>query len=51
MGCIYSRLLSRIEAVDYNVYEYPIRVNNLKKLGIALDFCLRSRVGTREKTT
>lgn len=49
MGCIYSRLLSRIEAVDYNVYEHPIRVNNLKKLGIALDFCLRSRVGTREK--
>lgn len=49
MGCIYSRLLSRIEAVNYNVYEYPIRVNNLKKLGIALDFCLRNRVGTREK--
>jgi phytoene synthase len=49
MGCIYSRLLSRIEAVNYNVYKYPIRVNNLKKLGIALDFCLRSRVGTREK--
>lgn len=49
MGCIYSRLLSRIEAVNYNVYKYPIRVNNLKKLGIALDFCLRSRVGTHEK--
>ena len=50
MGCIYSRLLSRIEAVNYNVYHHPIRVNNLKKLGIALELCLRSRVGMREKS-
>ena len=50
MGCIYSRLLSRIEAVNYNVYHHPIRVNNLNKLGIALELCLRSRVGTREKS-
>lgn len=50
MGCIYSRLLSRIEAVNYNVYQHPIRVNNLKKLGIALEFCLRNRIGMREKS-
>ncbi|MDE2998732.1 MAG: presqualene diphosphate synthase HpnD [Gemmatimonadota bacterium] len=50
MGCIYSRLLSRIEAVNYNVYQHPIRVSNLKKLGIALEFCLRNRIGIREKS-
>ena len=50
MGRIYSRLLRRIEAVNYNVYKYPIRVNNLKKLGIALELCLRSRIGIREKS-
>ena len=50
MGCIYSRLLSRIEAVNYNVYQHPIHVNNLKKLGIALEFCLRNRIGMREKS-
>lgn len=50
MGCIYSRLLSRIEAVDYNVYQHPIRVSNLKKLGIALEFCLRNRIGMWESS-
>lgn len=44
MGRIYSRLLQRIEAVEYNVFEHPIRLGNLRKLGIALNVWLRNRL-------
>ncbi len=47
MGHIYALLLRRIESVRYNVFDHPIRLSNLRKLGIALNFWLQSRLKPR----
>ena len=50
MGRIYANLLKQIEAAQYNVFEMPIRLSNLKKLGIALQVWLGSRLKSRFST-
>ena len=47
MGRIYARLLERIEAVRYNVFDNAIRLSNPRKLGIALKIWLHSRLKGR----
>jgi phytoene synthase len=46
MAEIYARLLRRIEAMDYNVFDRTAKVGNLRKLGIALSIYLRMRPGS-----
>jgi phytoene/squalene synthetase len=47
MGRIYALLLRRIEANDYNVFDRPIRLSNLRKFGIALKIWLSSKLKPR----
>ena len=43
MAEIYARLLKRIEAIDYNVFDQTVTLSNLRKLAIALGIYLRPR--------
>ncbi len=43
MAEIYARLLGRIEATGYNVFDRPPTLSNLRKLTIALGIYLRTR--------
>ncbi len=47
MGQIYSRLLTKIEHANYNIFRASIRLNNLNKLGIALRYWLGSRLSRK----
>lgn len=49
MGQIYSRLLTKIEHANYNIFDTPIRLNNLNKLGIALRYWLGSRLSRKSQ--
>ena len=46
MAEIYARLLQRIEAMDYNVFDQTATLSNLRKLAIALGIYLRTRPGS-----
>ena len=44
MGRIYNLLLQEIERAKFNVFEAPIRIGNLRKLGIAASIWARSHL-------
>lgn len=44
MGAIYSRLLKKIEDANFNIYDASIRLSNLHKFGIALQYWLGSHL-------
>ena len=44
MGRTYALVLRRIESVGYNVFACPVRVSNLRKLGIAINVWLGNRL-------
>ncbi len=45
MGKIYAQLLVKIQRANYDIFQPPIRLNNLHKLGIALRYWLGKRGG------
>ena len=44
MGKIYAQLLVKIQRANYDIFDTPIRLNNMHKLGIALRYWLGSRL-------